>query len=85
MILGLAETGLGHVDEAVAAGREALDSNGVVWPTLVLAGKLDQTLMRDHKDAAEVGDYHDLYLDMTARASSELQHPDPALASKDKE
>lgn len=70
LILGLAKAGLGHVAEAVEAGRAALDSSGLVWPTLVLAGKLNQTLMRDHKDATGVADYHSLYLD----ASSEFQH-----------
>src|SRR5262249_12048797 len=35
LILGLAEAGLGHVDAAVAAGQAALDSTGVVWPTVV--------------------------------------------------
>jgi len=74
LILGLAEAGLGHVDEAVAAGRAALNSTGVVWPTLVLADKLDQTLMRDHEDAAEVVEYHARYLDVADRASSEFQH-----------
>jgi hypothetical protein len=69
LILGLAEAGLGRIGEAAAAGRAALDSTGVVWPTLVLAGKLDQVLMRDDKDAAEVAEYHVQYLDMVRHAS----------------
>lgn len=85
LILGLAEAGLGHVDEATAAGRAALDSSGLVWPTLVLAGKLDQALIRHHKNASEVADYHALYLDMASRASSELGPPRSTLASKEKE
>ncbi|TCO46444.1 helix-turn-helix transcriptional regulator [Actinocrispum wychmicini] len=85
LILGLAEAGLGHIDEAAVAGRTALDSSGLVWPTLVLAGKLDQALIRGHKDAAEVVGYHDLYLDMTDRASSELRHHCSHLAPKEKE
>jgi transcriptional regulator with XRE-family HTH domain len=84
LILGLAEAGMGHVDEAAAAGRAALDSSGPVWPTLVLASKLDQTLMRYHTDVAEVADYHDLYRDVTARASIELHHPALALPSRNK-
>ncbi len=85
LILGLAEAGLGHVDEAVVAGRTALDSSGLVWPTLVLAGKLDKTLMRDHKDVSEVADYHDLYLDVAARASSELQDVTATSTSREAE
>lgn len=74
LILGLAEAGLGHVDEATAAGRAALGSSELVWPTLVLARKLDQTLTRDHKNAAEVADYHALYLDASDRVSSGFQY-----------
>src|SRR5262249_43991023 len=73
LILGLAEAGLGHVDEAVAAGWAALNSTGVVWPTVVLAGKLDQILMRDHKDTAGVAEYHARYLDVADRTSGRVQ------------
>lgn len=64
LILGLASAGLGDVDSAVAAGRTALESGRLVWPTLVLAQKLDRTLMHDHKSVAEVADYHDLCLSL---------------------
>jgi hypothetical protein len=84
LILGLAEAGLGHVDEAVAAGRAALDSTGVVWPTVVLAGKLDQSLMRDHKDAAEVAEYHTRYLAVVGRASNGFQHAGSPLATRER-
>jgi hypothetical protein len=84
LILGLAEAGLGQVDEAAAAGRAALNSAGLVWPTLVLAGKLDQTLMRDHRDAAEVAEYHALYLDVADRALSEFQHASFSLSRQGK-
>ena len=62
LILGLAEAGLGHVSDAVAAGRAALDEADVVWPTVVLAGKLDRVLMRDFKNAGEAAEYHELYV-----------------------
>jgi hypothetical protein len=41
LILALAAAGLGEIDEAAAAGVAALESGHVVWPTMVLAGKLD--------------------------------------------
>jgi hypothetical protein len=84
LILGLAEAGLGHVDEAVAAGRAALNSTAAVWPTVVLAGKLDQALMRDHKDAAEVVEYHARYLDVAGRAASEFQHAGSVVAARER-
>lgn len=64
LILGLAKAGIGDVDGAVAAGREALSGDGVVWPTLVLSRKLDQVLIRDHKSVPEVAEYHDLCLSL---------------------
>lgn len=61
LILGLAEAGQGNVGEAVAAGHAALGGADAVWPTLVLAGKLDRTLMRNHGGAPEVAEYHERY------------------------
>jgi hypothetical protein len=63
LILGLAHAGLRHVDEAAAAGEAALESARPVWPTMVLAGKLDQILTRDFAGTAEATDYHSRYLD----------------------
>jgi hypothetical protein len=77
LILGLAKTGLGEVDEAAAAGRAALATGNSVWPTFVLAGKLDKSLMREYKDVPEVADYHALYLEMANRMSSEARHTEP--------
>jgi transcriptional regulator with XRE-family HTH domain len=68
LILALAEAGRGRVGEAVAAGRAALDGADVVWPTLVLAGKLDRVLMHDFKDAEETTGYHALYSDAASNA-----------------
>ncbi len=69
LILGLAEAGLGHVAEAAAAGQAALDGARLVWPTMVLAGKLDQILMRDFADVAETADYHARYADAASRTA----------------
>jgi hypothetical protein len=65
LILALAEAGLGRVDKAAAAGQAALASNCLVWPTLVLAEKLDRVLMRDNRNAPEAAEYHTLYSGMT--------------------
>ena len=53
MILALAAAGLGDIDEAAATGAEALSAGRVVWPTLVLAGRLARQL-----DAASPGSPH---------------------------
>jgi hypothetical protein len=53
LILALAAAGLGDIDEAAADGAEALSAGRVVWPTLVLAGRLARQL-----DAASPGSPH---------------------------
>jgi hypothetical protein len=53
LILALATAGLGDIDEAAATGAEALSAGRVVWPTLVLAGRLARQL-----DAASPGSPH---------------------------
>jgi len=65
--LGLAHAGLRHVDEAAAAGEAALESAGLVWPTMVLAGKLDQVLTQHFAGTAEAADYHARYVDAARR------------------
>jgi transcriptional regulator with XRE-family HTH domain len=69
LILGLAHAGLRHVDEAAAAGEAALESARLVWPTMVLAGKLDQILTRDFAGTTEATDYHSHYIDAAHRAT----------------
>jgi len=73
LILALAQAGLGRVDEAVAAGQAALDSARLVWPTMVLAGKLDQVLARDFASVTETADYHARYTEAASRAVGRLQ------------
>lgn len=74
LVLGLAEAGLGRVDRAVVAGRAALEGSDPVWPSMVLARKLGQALIRDHRDAAEVAEYHDVYLDVVGRIPGRPAH-----------
>jgi transcriptional regulator with XRE-family HTH domain len=67
LILALAAAGLGEIDEAAAAGTAALESGRVVWPTMVLAGKLDQSLAAKSTGSAHAADFRARYLDAGAR------------------
>jgi hypothetical protein len=63
LILGLAEAGLGQLDKAAATGTTALGCSRPVWPTMVLAGKLDRELTTRSPRPTEASDYHDRYLE----------------------
>ncbi|HUZ24510.1 MAG TPA: hypothetical protein VMV07_12190 [Streptosporangiaceae bacterium] len=78
LILGLAHAGLGAVDEAAAAGHAALAGSPPVWPTRVLAGKLDQVLTRDFADARQTVAFHDQYLQAGATTAARPR-PRPGL------
>jgi hypothetical protein len=67
LILALAAARLGELDEAVAAGTAALECGRVVWPTLVLADKLDQALAGQFPAAAYAADFHARYLEAGIR------------------
>jgi hypothetical protein len=78
LILGLAQAGVGRLDEAVAAGHAALAGSRPAWPTKVLAGKLDQVLALDYADARETTEYHDRYLETASQPTGyHLQLPAP--------
>lgn len=63
LILALAAAGLGEIDEAAAAGAAALDSGRIVWPTMVLAGRLDQSLAARSGGSAYAADFRARYID----------------------
>jgi hypothetical protein len=68
LILGLAEAGLGCMEEASAAGSRALECAYPVWPTLVLAGRLNDALTHSAPKAIPAAaDYHARYLDAAER------------------
>jgi hypothetical protein len=67
LILALAAAGLGEADEAAAAGTAALESGRIVWPTMVLAGKLDQALARTSPGSADTAGFRARYLDAGSR------------------
>lgn len=75
LILALAHAGLGQADNAVAAGCAALDSAPLVWPTMVLAGKLDETLTRGFGGVTDTADYHARYVDAVSRTAARRQLP----------
>jgi transcriptional regulator with XRE-family HTH domain len=77
LILALAAAGLGDLDQAVAAGIAALDCGRIVWPTIVLAGKLDQALARRFPGATGAADFHARYLDAGTRLALPAPHPQP--------
>jgi hypothetical protein len=63
LILGLAQAGAGNLDEATAAGHAALACNRPAWPTMVLAGKLDQALALDYPGSRHAVAYRASYLE----------------------
>ena len=74
---GRAAAGLGDLDQAVTAGTAALDCGRMVWPTMVLADKLDQALTRQYPRAASTTDYHARYLDAGIRLALPAPRPQP--------
>ena len=77
LILALAAAGLGDLDQAAAAGAAALECGRVVWPTMVLAGQLDQALARQFPGAAPWADFHARYLDAGTRLALPAPRPRP--------
>lgn len=75
LILALAAAGLGELDQAAATGAAALECGRVVWPTLVLAGKLDQSLAWRFPRATHATDFHERYIDASARLTLSASHP----------
>ena len=75
LILALSAAGLGDLDEAMAAGAAALECGRLVWPTMVLAGKLDQALARQFPGAAHAADFHARYLNAVTRLALTAPHP----------
>lgn len=67
LILALAVSGLGEADEAAAAGAEALEAGPVVWPTMVLAGKLNDSLTRTSASSAHAEGFRARYADAAGR------------------
>jgi len=84
LILALAAAGLGDLDQSAAAGGAALECGRLVWPTMVLAGQLDQALARQFPGAAPMTDFHARYLDAGARLALSATHPSPARSADER-
>ncbi|WP_433467327.1 hypothetical protein [Spirillospora sp. CA-128828] len=66
LILGLAHAEVRQLDEAVAAGHDALAGSRPAWPTMVLAKRLDRVLAENFAGARQTADYHARYLEVSA-------------------
>lgn len=67
MILALAAAGLGDIDEAAATGAEALGAGRVVWPTMVLAGRLARQLDAVSPGSPHATSFRERYADAGSR------------------
>jgi DNA-binding transcriptional regulator YiaG len=74
LILGLAHAGAGQLDEAAAAGHRALDCAPQVWPTMVLARRLDRALTRKFPGAVPAIKFHTDYSHAVSIARSQARH-----------
>jgi transcriptional regulator with XRE-family HTH domain len=72
LILGLAYAGAGRLDEAVAAGHRALNCAPQVWPTMVLAKRLDRALNQKFPSAEPTIQFHQNYERAMSTAQSQL-------------
>ena len=61
----------------MTAGTAALDCGRVVWPTMVLAGKLDRALARRFPGAPSATDFHARYLDAGTCLALPAPRPSP--------
>jgi len=67
LILALAAAGLGDIDEAAATGAQALGASCVVWPTMVLAGRLARQLDAKSPGSPHATGFRDCYVDAGSR------------------
>jgi hypothetical protein len=75
LILALAAAGLGDADEAAATGAVALEAGRVVWPTMVLAGKLARSLDQASPGSVPARDFRDRFSEARARLVPTAQAP----------
>ncbi|TDD34968.1 hypothetical protein E1287_15205 [Actinomadura sp. KC06] len=65
LILGLAHAEVRQLDQAAAAGHDALSGSRPAWPTMVLAKRVDRVLAENFAGARQTEDYHARYLEAT--------------------
>jgi transcriptional regulator with XRE-family HTH domain len=76
LILALAAAGLGDLDEAATAGSAALECGRVVWPTMVLAAKLDKSLTWQFPGDPRAAVFHARYTDADTRLALSASRKD---------
>jgi hypothetical protein len=64
LILALAHSGTGDLDQAVDAGITALNGSRTAWPTVALAAQLDNALTEAFPHAQNAENYHARYLEV---------------------
>lgn len=69
LILALAEAGAGRPAEASAAGTAALRCGHPVWPTMVLAGKLDRALADTFPGSEPAAEFRAHYRELAASST----------------
>ncbi|TMR00146.1 hypothetical protein ETD83_17565 [Actinomadura soli] len=80
LILGLAHAQVRQLDQAVAAGHDALGGSRPAWPTMVLAKRLDRVLAENFAGARQAADYRARYLEASTLPGAGLQ---PAATDED--
>lgn len=71
----LALAGLGHLDEAVATGRQVFEAPRLVKSIVNRAGDLDSALQRKFPQATETRDFHEQYVSVAAAHRSSEPRP----------
>ena len=82
LILALALTRLGELDEAYRAGCMAVAAPRLIWSVDRLAGKLDRALTHGFADTFEARDYHERYVALVQQRSAQdrLTRSDPSFS-----
>jgi transcriptional regulator with XRE-family HTH domain len=70
LILGLAEAGLGRIEQASAAGCAAMEQGQPAWTTMVLARKLGQALAENSPASTHTADYRLRYIEAFERVAA---------------
>jgi hypothetical protein len=66
LILAMAHLGDGNLEGAISAGHRALIVSHPVWPTMVLARKLDVAITGKIGRSKQASEYHDQFVEVAA-------------------
>ena len=82
LILALAAAGIGDVDEAAAVGSAALECGRMVWPTMVLATRLDRFLAATTSDIAGAKEYRARFAEARQRLALPASRTDAGKSAR---